>query len=188
MRDKNLEGPTHPGEGVWRAYLDGELPLPRRLRLRRHAARCVLCRERLDDVAATGERTSSLLGGLAPRTDVAESWQRFEAVTRFVARRRPAFASAFVAGGLSVAALAASVLLLHPAPTRLLGRVHGVGAFTNVVDECCAAGDAITREGVFTLDMPGVGTPLRVRYLDADGSGSFSSGDVVRSVVQIRRR
>ncbi len=188
MRDKNYDGPTHPADGLWRAYLDGELPLPRRLQLRRHAAHCALCRERLDEVEASGERTSSLLRALAPRTDVAESWERFEAVTRFVAQRRISFARAFAAGGLSVAVLAGSVLFLHPAPTRLLGRVHGVGAFTNVVDECCAAGDAVTREGVFTLDMPGVGTPLRVRYLDTDGSGSFSSGDVVRSVTQIRRR
>ncbi len=188
MADNNFGVPTHPTEGEWRAYLDGELPLPRRLRLRRHAERCPLCRERLGDVAAAGELTSALLGELAPATDVTESWERFETVTSLLARRRGSFAQAFVAGGLSVAALAASVLLLHPAPTRLLGRVHGVGAFTNVVDECCAAGDAVAREGVFTLDLPGVGTPLQVRYLDADGSRSFSSGDVVRSVTQMHKR
>ncbi len=188
MVDKDFEGPAHPTEGDWRAYLDGELPLARRLRLRRHARTCALCRERLSDVATVGDRTSSLLRGLAPATDLRDSWERFEAVTRFLARRRSSFVRAFAAGGLSVAALAATVLLVHPAPTRLLGRVHGVGAFTNVVDECCSAGDAVTREGVFTLELPGVGTPLKVRYVDADGSGSFSSGDVVRSVVQIRRR
>ncbi len=188
MRDENFEGPSHPGDGVWRAYLDGELPLPRRLRLRRHAAHCTECRERLDDVAAAGDRASRLLRHLTPATDVAESWERFDAVTGFLAPRRVSWARAFMAGGLSAAALAASVLLLHPAPTRFLGRVHGVGAFTNVLDDCCYTSDAINREGVFTLDMPGVGTPLQVRYLDADGSGTFSSGDVVRSISQVRRR
>lgn len=188
MQDKNFGEQTHPAEGEWRAYLDGELPLARRRRLRRHADGCALCRERLGDVAAAGERTSSLLRDLAPATDVTDSWERFAAVTRFLTSRRPSFARAFAAGGLSVAALAGSVLLLHPAPTRLLGRVHGVGAFTNIVDECCVAGDAVTREGVFTLEMPGLGTPLQVRYLDADGSGNFSSGDVVRSVTRVTRR
>jgi len=188
MRDKNFGGRTHPTEGEWRAYLDRELPLPRRVWLRRHADRCALCRERLGDVAAAGGRTSTLLGDLAPATNVRASWQRFDAVTGFVARRRGSLARAFVAGGLSVAALAASVLLLHPGPTRILGRMHGVGAFTNIVDECCAGSDAVAREGVFTLELPGVGTPLKVRYLDADGSGSFSSGDVVRSVTQIHGR
>ncbi len=188
MRDENFEGPSHPGDGVWRAYLDGELPLPRRLRLRRHALHCAECQARLDDVGAAGDRASQLLRNLEPATDVAESWERFGAVTGGLAPRRSSWAPAFLAGGLSAAALAASVLLLHPAPTRLLGRVHGVGAFTNVLDECCYASDATNREGIFTLELPGVGTPLQVRYLEADGSGTFSSGDVVRAVTQIRKR
>lgn len=188
MRDGKLGETTHPAEGEWRAYLDRELSLPRRRRLRRHVEACALCRERLEEVQATGERTTSLLRDLAPVTDVRESWERFDAVTSFLARGRASFARAFMAGGLSAAALVATVLLLHPAPTRLLGRVHGVSAFANVVDECCSVGDAVAREGVFTLEVPGVGSPLRVRYLDADGSGSFSSGDVVRSVTQMRGR
>ena len=187
MWDKTF-APPHPTDGDWRAFLDGELPVLRRLALRRHARSCAACRERMDDVGAAGDRTSLLLGGLAPHADVADSWERLAVVTRSFARPRGSRAYAFVAGGLSAAALAASVLLLHPAPTRLLGRVHGVGAFTNVLDECCSASDVAAREGVFTLELAGVEAPLRVRYMDVDGSGSFSSGDVVREVSEVRRR
>ncbi len=179
----------HPADGEWRAYLDGELPAVQRLRLRRHAAHCPDCRRRLDDVQAAGSRASELLGALNAATDVADSWERLGVLSRRAApASRFSAASAFLAGGLSAAAVAASVLLLHPAPTRLLGRVHGVGAFTNVLDECCSEGVTATREGVFTLDIPGVGAPLRVRYMDVDGSGTFSSGDIVRSVSRAGRR
>jgi len=188
MRDRNFREQTHPTEGEWRAYLDGEMPALARLRLRHHAAGCAPCGERLANAQAAGERTSRLLGVLSPTADVVDSWERLTVVMRR-ARRRPSAASAFMAGGLSAAVLAASVLVLHPAPTRLLGRLHGVGTFTNVVDACCSTSDAVTSpEGVFTLELPGMGTPLRVRYVDADGSGTFSTGDVVRAVSEIRQR
>ena len=179
----------HPAEGTLRAYLDGELPLPQRRRVRRHAAHCDECRQRLGDVQDAGDRTSSLLGVLNSVADVSDSWARLGVLTgRALRRSRFSPASAFMAGGFSAAALAASVLLLHPGPTRLLGRVHGVGAFTSVLDQCCAETESTVREGVFTIDMPGVGSPLRVRYMDVDGSGSFSTGDIVRSVSQVQRR
>ena len=179
----------HPPDGTLRGYVDGELSMRQRARVRRHAARCAECRQRLGDVEVAGDRTSSLLGVLTPRADVVESWERLGVLTgRTRPRSRFSPASAFMAGGVSAAALAASVLLLHPAPTRLLGRVHGVGTFSSVLDRCCAESDASLREGVLTVDMPGVGSPLRVRYTDVDGSGSFSTGDIVRSVSQLTPR
>ncbi len=179
----------HPADGTLRAYLDGELPLAQRLRVRRHAAHCAECSQRLGEVEDAGDRTSSLLGVLSPVADVSESWERLGVLTgRALGRSRVSPASAFMAGGISAAAVAASVLLLHPGPTRLLGRVHGVGAFTSVLDQCCAETEPTVREGVFTVDLPGVGSPLRVRYMDVDGSGTFSTGDIVRSVSQVRRR
>ncbi len=188
MRDNNYHDRAHPSDGEWRAYLDGEISPFRRLQLRRHAGACSECRARLDDVGAAGDRTSLLLSDLSVRTDVRDSWERLYTVTRWAAGQRRSLASAFVAGGLSAAALAATVLLVHPAPTRLLGRVHGVGTFSNVLDDCCYTSDTATREGVFTLELSGVETPLQVHYLDADGSGTFSPGDVVRSVSQLRKR
>ncbi len=188
MRDNNFQDQAHPSDGAWRAYLDGEVSPLRRLQLRRHVGACSDCRARLDDVGAAGDRTSLLLSDLSPRMDVQDSWERLYAVTRWAAGRRRSRASAFVAGGLSAAALAAAVLLVHPAPTRLLGRLHGVGTFSDVLDDCCFTNDAATREGVFTLQLTGAETPLQVHYLDADGSGTFSPGDVVRSVSQVRRR
>ncbi len=187
---RKIIGARHPTEGAWRAYVDGELPALRRVALRLHAARCRGCSTRLEVLRARGERVSELLGAV-PRVDVADAWARVTVRSGLRPRSSWSPASAFLAGGLSVATLAASVLLITPTPTRLLGRIHGVGAFANVLDTCCSdvgTGEAFAHEGVLMLDMPGLATPLTVRYSDEDGSGDLSSGDIVRSITRVRRR
>ncbi len=179
----------HPGEGAWRAYLDGELPALRRLALRLHAARCADCREHLRRARSAGARTSLLLRQLPQSANLSEGVARLMVLA---GGDRPGWSplSAFLAGGLSVATLAASVLLLSPAPTRLLGRVHGASAFVNVLDSCCSGDSSagVVNAGALTLEMPGVVPSVRVEYTDVDGSGDLSPGDIVRSVTRVRRR
>lgn len=133
---------------------------------------------------------ADLLAG-GPVGDVGEAWARV--TVRAGLRDHAAWspASAFVVGGLSMATLAGSILLITPVPTRLLGQFHGVGTFANVLDRCCSdagSGDAFAREGVLMIDMPGLDTPVKVHYSDVDGSGDLSTGDVVRSITRVRRR
>ncbi len=184
-----MKGKRHPGEGAWRAYLDGELPLRRRLALRLHAAHCAACGERLQRARTAAARTSALLRQLPQTPNVADAWAR---VMVLAGGERAGWSplSAFLAGGLSVATLAASVLLLSPAPTRLLGRVHGASAFVDVLDRCCSGdtGTAVAKAGVLTLEAPGVAPAMRLQYTDVDGSGDLSTGDIVRSVTRVRRR
>jgi hypothetical protein len=179
----------HPGEGTWRAYLDGELPLARRATLRLHALGCPVCRQRLAGARRTAERAAALLGSLPQAVDVSDGWARFM-VLAGGSRSTWSPLSAFLAGGLSVATLAASVLLLTPAPTRLLGRVHGASALVGVLDHCCSGDSAVDAipAGEFTLQVPGLAPTLRLQYADVDGSGNLSTGDVVRSVTRVRRR
>jgi len=179
----------HPGDGAWRAYLDGELPALRRLGLRLHARRCADCRERWQRTRAAGARTSSLLEQLPASPNLAEGLARIMALAGG-GRSSWSPISAFLAGGLSVATLAASVLLLSPTPTRLLGRMHGVSAFVGVLDRCCSDDSAagVSKAGALTLEMPGVVPSVTVRYMDVDGSGDLSTGDIVRSVSRVRRR
>ncbi|HEX9105586.1 MAG TPA: zf-HC2 domain-containing protein [Longimicrobiales bacterium] len=184
-------GARHPGDGAWRAYIDGELPWLRRVTLQLHAMHCGACRERLEEVRGRGARVAALLGATPRVADVGEAWARV--MVRSGLRPRSAWspASAFLAGGLSMATLAASVLLITPTPTRLLGQYHGVGTFANVLDRCCSdaeGGEAFAREGVLLLDMPGLETPVKVQYSDVDGSGDLSTGDIVRSITRVRRR
>ncbi len=191
MRNRpKIIGARHPGDGAWRAYVDGELSLWRQLALRRHLAHCAACSVRLDDLRARGRRVADLLAG-GDVGDVGEAWARVTVRAGLPDRGTWSPASAFLAGGLSMATLAASLLLITPLPTRLLGQFHGVGAFANVLDRCCsdaASGDALAREGVLLLDMPGLDAPVKVHYQDVDGSGNLSSGDIVRSITRVRRR
>ncbi len=178
----------HPGDGVWRAYLDGELPALRRLALRLHAARCAHCSEQLEGARSTAARTSQLLGRLPQSANLADGIGRLM-VLAGGDRSGWSPLSAFLAGGLSVATLAASVLLLSPAPTRMLGRVHGANAFVNVLDRCCSDDTAgQVKAGELTLEMSGIVPPVRVEYTDVDGSGDLSTGDIVRSITRVRRR
>lgn len=190
MTNQGPRDRAHPPDGLWRAYIDGEISPARRLRLRAHLARCERCRAHLEQVRAAGDATSRLLRRVAPRTDTADALARLNVLTGRV-RRRPPFSpvSAFIAGGVAAASLAASVLLLHPGPTRALERFHGVDEFASVLDECCAEqpGDTPAREGVLTLQLVS-GSPLKVHYMDVDGSGTLSTGDIVRQVRTTRRR
>ena len=186
-----IEGGRHPGEGAWRAYMDGELPTWRRLALWLHAAHCRSCRAKAHALRARGDRVAELLGVVPRVGNVAEAWARVALRSGLRPRSIWSPASAFLAGGLSVATVAASFLLITPVPTRLLGRFHGVGTFANVLDHCCSdvgGGEAFTREGVLLLDMPGLATPVRVHYSDVDGSGNLSTGDIVRSITRVCRR
>ncbi len=191
MANERRRDREHPGNGEWRAYADGEVAPLRRMRLRAHAAHCAECRERLRDTRATGGAASQLLGGMVPHMNVPDSWARLGVLTAGASRRAGLSPlSAFLAGGMAFTSVAVSVLLLHPGPTRALGRLHGVTPFVSVVDRCCAAetGDAATRHGVLTLQMAGSDPPLQVHYTDVDGSGSLSQGDIVRQVRALTRR
>ena len=190
MTSRNRTNPRrHPGDGAWRAYLDGELPALRRLELLLHTRRCADCRERLEWVRTAGARTSRLLDELPDSPNVADGWARIM-VLAGGGRSSWSALSAFLAGGLSVATVAASVLLLSPTPTRLLGRVHGASAFVGVLDRCCSDDSVAgaSKAGALTLEMPGVVPSVTVRYMDVDGSGDLSTGDIVRSVTRVRRR
>lgn len=135
-------------------------------------------------------RTSVLLGRLATATDVGDAWARLAVRSGRLARRTlPSRVPAFLAGGLATASLAASVLVLHPAPTRMLGRLHGAETFTTVLDRCCSDDPgAELPTGVFRLELAGMGAPLEVTYSDVDGSGTLSQGDIVRTITRAGRR
>jgi hypothetical protein len=191
MTNERRRDRGHPGNGEWRAFADGEVKPLRRMQLQAHAARCAECRERMRDARATGGAASLLLRGMTPRMNVADSWARLGVLTAGASRRAGLSpVSAFLAGGMAFTGVAASVLLLHPGPTRALGRLHGVTTFASVVDQCCVpeSDDASSRNGVLILQVPGNDPPLQVHYTDVDGSGTLSRGDIVRQVQAVSRR
>ncbi|MEO6210739.1 MAG: zf-HC2 domain-containing protein [Gemmatimonadaceae bacterium] len=154
----------HPAEGALQALLDGELPVTRAIVVKTHLLRCEECRARMEATRETARMVNALLRRSTPQVDSASAWARL--VVRSGGRaesrmRGPARWASAVALALATAAL-------------IVTMIRGSSQSASGADD-----------GLLTLSTIGEKVIVVIVYEDVDHSGTFTHGDIVRSVSTI---
>mgnify|MGYP000053028788 CR=1 FL=1 len=151
----------HPDEGQWQAWLDGELPLPRRRELDRHWAECAACRTEVADLEAAW-------------ADLRQALTRVDLPA--VARRRPRWArprrawwGVKVAAGLLVATTAVAAVLPGSPLRRWFDRAPMPVAHPAPVPSAPAPGRAAPARAVGVAVAPATGQ-VAVHLWPTEGS------------------
>ena len=187
---------AHPSEGVLQALLDGELSATRAIVVRSHLLRCRACHARVVATRETTALVDTLLRRSTPQVDRASAWARLAVRSEGRSERRSRGRARWTSAVALALATAALIVMIARGTTSattgadafaLVREAQAHPATSLLRDACCSDHDGGDREddGLLTLSSVGEHVTVVIVYEDADHSGTFTHGDIVRYVSTI---